>query len=92
MTDTGKTAGVRDATPTSGEGLLAAAFPLVRPASASTTTASPAKQKLFAKKEDLEAKIDRLKYQKAALAPDVYKQELGSLLLELARTQAEIDK
>jgi len=94
MTDTGKTAGVRDATPTSGEGLLASAFPLVRPASAGTTTtaASPAKQKLFAKKEDLEAKIDRLKYQKAALAPDVYKQELGSLLLELARTQAEIDK
>jgi hypothetical protein len=93
MTDTGKTAGVRDATPSSGEGLLASAFPLVRPASVGTTTAaSPAKQRLFAKKEDLEAKIDRLKYQKAALAPDVYKQELGSLLLELARTQAEIDK
>ena len=44
------------------------------------------------KKEELEAKIDRLKYQKAALTADEYKQQLTALLLELARTQAEIDR
>jgi cell division protein FtsB len=54
--------------------------------------AGPEKQKLVARKEDLEAKIDRLKYQKAALAPEVYRQQLSALLLELARTQAEIDR
>jgi hypothetical protein len=54
--------------------------------------ASPEKKRLLAKKEELEAKIDRLKYQRAALAPDEYKQQLTALLLELARTQAEIDR
>jgi hypothetical protein len=53
---------------------------------------APAKQKLVAKKEDLEARIDRLKYQKAAMSPDEYKQQLTQLLLELAKTQAEIDR
>ncbi|MBV9037431.1 MAG: hypothetical protein JO182_23275, partial [Acidobacteriaceae bacterium] len=52
----------------------------------------PEKQRLLTKKEELEAKIDRLKYEKAAMSPDAYKQQLTSLLLELARTQAEIDK
>ena len=39
-----------------------------------------------------EQQIDQLKYQKAALAPDAYKQQLAALLLELAKTQAELDK
>jgi hypothetical protein len=33
-----------------------------------------------------------LKYQRAALSEEEYKQQLTALLLELARTQAEIDR
>jgi len=92
MADSGRSDGVRAVTAGDREGALAAAFPLLRPASAIGRNASPEKQKLVSRKEDLEAKIDRLKYQKAALAPDVYRQQLSALLLELARTQAEIDR
>jgi hypothetical protein len=92
MADNGRSDGVRMVTVGDREGALAAAFPLIRPATAVAKNASPEKQKLVARKEDIEAKIDRLKYQKAALAPEVYKQQLSSLLLELARTQAEIDR
>jgi hypothetical protein len=92
MADSGRTDGVRAVTAGDREGALAASFPLIRPASAVAKNASPEKQKLVARKEDLEAKIDRLKYQKAALSPEVYKQQLSALLLELARTQAEIDR
>ena len=93
MTDTGKATGVRDPSSVNGYGALAAVFPLVRPQTVSALKGvGPEKQRLLTKKEDLEAKIDRLKYQKAAMAPEEYKQQLTSLLLELARTQAEIDK
>jgi len=40
----------------------------------------------------LEAKIDRLKYRKAAMPTEEYTQQLTTLLLELAKTQAEIDR
>jgi len=92
IADSGRSEGIRTITAGDREGALAAAFPLMRPASVLAKNASPEKQKLLARKEDIEAKIDRLKYQKAALAPDVYKQQLSTLLLELARTQAEIDR
>jgi len=92
IADNGRSDGVRTVTAGDREGALAAAFPLMRPATAVPKNASPEKQKLVTRKEDIEAKIDRLKYQKAALAPDVYKQQLSTLLLELARTQAEIDR
>jgi hypothetical protein len=92
IADSGRSDGVRTITAGDREGALAAAFPLMRPATAAAKNASPEKQKLVARKEDIEAKIDRLKYQKAALAPDAYKQQLSTLLLELARTQAEIDR
>lgn len=71
---------------------LAAAFVLIRPPTEAATAASPQKQKLLSRKEDLEAKIDKLKYQKAAMPADEYKRELTALLLELAKTQAEIDR
>lgn len=92
LTDTGSTNGVRDPKAENGQGLLASTFLLMRRQIAASKNATPQKQRLLAKKEDLEAKIDRLKYQKAALAPDEYKQQLTALLLELARTQAEIDR
>jgi len=45
-----------------------------------------------AKKEDIENRIDALKYQKDLIAPDDYKRQIAVLLLELAKTQELIDK
>ena len=42
--------------------------------------------------EDLERRIDVLKYQKAAMAQNDYEQQLKPLLVELARVQATLDK
>lgn len=92
ITDTGNANAVRDPKPENGQGLLAATFPLMRPQAETAKAVAPEKQKLLAKKEDLEAKIDRLKYQKAAMPEEEYKQELTALLVELAKTQAEIDR
>ncbi len=92
LTDTGSATAVRDPKPENGQGMLASAFPLMRPQAESARNLAPQKQRLVARKEDLEAKIDRLKYQKAAMPEEEYKQQLTALLLELARTQAEIDR
>ncbi|MBV8068353.1 MAG: hypothetical protein JO270_00510 [Acidobacteriaceae bacterium] len=92
MSDTGNFNAVRDPKPENGQGLLAGSFILMRPEMAENEVTAPAKQKLVAKKDDLEAKIDRLKYQKAAMNPEEYKQQLAALLLELAKIQAEIDE
>jgi hypothetical protein len=52
----------------------------------------PAKRALLQKKEELEQKIDTLKYQKAAMDPADYKKQLTAALLELAKVQQELDK
>ncbi len=70
----------------------AGAFPLVRFGSAAVAVTDPAKQALVAKKEEIENKIDALKYQKDLMAPEDYRKQISALLLDLARTQAEIDK
>jgi hypothetical protein len=70
----------------------AAAFPLLRYGSAAAVINDPAKKELLAKKEDIENKIDALKYQKDLMAPDEYKRQISGLLLELAKTQELIDK
>jgi hypothetical protein len=92
LADSGASVGVRNPASANGQGLLAAAFPVIRPPAENASALSSGKQKLLAKKEDLEAKIDKLKYEKPAMAADDYKRQLSSLLLELAKTQAEIDK
>ena len=46
----------------------------------------------WTKKEDLEQKIDTLKYQKAAMDPADYKKQLTAALLELAKVQEDLDK
>jgi hypothetical protein len=69
----------------------AAAFPVVRLAAAAAVT-DPAKQALLTKRDELESQIDQLKYQKALIPADQYKSQLTKLLLELAKTQEEIDK
>lgn len=70
----------------------AAAFPVLKFGSASAVVTDPAKRELIAKKDDIESKIDALKYQKSLMAPDDYKKQLTALLLDLSRVQAEIDK
>jgi uncharacterized caspase-like protein len=70
----------------------AASFPLLKFGSASVAAADPAKRELIAKKEEIENKIDALKYQKSLMAPDDYKKQLTGLLIELAKAQEAVDK
>jgi len=91
LEDTGKGEGVRAPSTENGYGLLASRFPLLR-GGAAAASGDPAKQKLRARKEQVEQEIDRLKYQKAALPLEVYRKQLGALVLELAKVQAELDK
>jgi hypothetical protein len=70
----------------------AAAFPLVRYGSAAAVITDPAKRALVAKKEEIENKIDALKYQKDLMAPEDYKRQIAAFLLDLARTQEAIEK
>jgi hypothetical protein len=90
--DTGKGQPVRIATPETGEGRLMASLILVRMGESQRAALDPAKRDLLAKKDDLERQIDALKYQKAAMAQTEYESQLKSLLLELARVQAALDK
>jgi hypothetical protein len=92
LEDTGKGEGVRAPSPENGEGMLASAFPLLRLGANATAAANPQKLKLLGQKEDLEQQIDRLKYQKAAMPSEEYKRQLGALLLQLAKTQEELDQ
>jgi hypothetical protein len=92
LEDTGAGEGARDPSPEQGEGRLAAAFTLLRFGAAQAAARDPAKRKLLAAKEELEQRIDLLKYQKAAMSEEDYKKQLTALLLELARTQEELDK
>jgi len=92
LEDTGKGAGVRDPPSANREGLRAASFPLVRLAAASALANNPGKKKLLEKKDQIEQQIDLLKYNKAALAPEEYKKKLTALLLDLAKTQQELDQ
>jgi hypothetical protein len=91
--DTGKSAeGVRAASTETGEGMLLSSFTLLRIGAAQKAAADPAKRELLDKKEEIERKIDTLKYQKAAMPDDQYRQQLTAALLELARVQQELDK
>lgn len=90
--DTGKKEGVRAASTENGEGLLATNFVLLRLGAAQKAANDPAKRALLDKKEELERKIDTLKYQKAAMSAEDYKTQISSALLDLARVQQELDK
>jgi len=90
--DTGKNEAVRQASVENGEGRLLSSFVLLRMGAAQQAAKNPAKRALLAKKEDLERRIDTLKYQKAAMSPEEYKKRLTDALVELARVQEELDK
>jgi hypothetical protein len=74
------------------EGALMSTFTVVRIGAAQAAMNDPAKRDLMAKKEELEQKVDALKYQKAAMEPGEYKKELTAALVELAKVQEELDK
>jgi hypothetical protein len=92
LEDTGKKEAVRAPSAENGEGQLAANFTIVRIGAAQKAANDPAKRALLDKKEELERKIDLLKYQKAAMPVEDYKKQLSGALLELARVQGDIDK
>lgn len=76
----------------SGQGALMSSFTVLRLGPAQQAANDPAKRALLAQKEDLEQKIDILKYGKAAMDPAEYKKQLTSALLALAKVQQELDK
>jgi hypothetical protein len=88
--DTGAGEAVREAG--NGEGQLLASFTLLRLGTSRQAANDPAKRALIEKKEELEQKIDTLKYQKAAMDAADYKKQLTDALLELAKVQEELDK
>ena len=90
--DTGKGTGERAPSADNGVGLRAAAFPLVRFGTAKTAATDPQKKALLEQRDQIQAKIDQLKFEKATMDPAAYKQNLTSLLLDLARVQEAIDK
>ena len=75
-----------------GQGQLMASFTLLRLGTSQQAANDPAKRALLARKEELEQRIDTLKYQKAAKDPVDYKKQLTDALLELAKVQQELDQ
>ncbi len=75
-----------------GQGALMSTFTLRRLGTSQQAVNDPAKRALLNKKDELEQKIDTLKYQKAAMDPDDYKKQLTDALVELAKVQEELDK
>lgn len=67
-------------------------FALVRFGAVQKALNDPQKRLLLARREELEIAIEKLKLEKAAMPVAEYKQKLGELLLELARTQEAIDR
>jgi hypothetical protein len=92
LEDTGQGDGARKPSPENGQGLLASHFTLLRLGQTQLAATTPEKKALLEKREQLEQQIDKLKYEKSATPPDEYKKQLQTLLLELAKTQAELDK
>jgi len=88
--DTGRGEPVREAG--NGQGALMSSFTLLRLGASQQAANDPAKRALLAKKEELEQKIDTLKYQKAAMDPEDYKKQLTAALLELAKVQEDLDR
>jgi len=88
--DVGHGEAVREAS--SGQGVLMSSFTVLRLGGSQQAANDPAKRDLLAKKEELEQKIDALKYQKAAMDPADYKKQLATALLDLARVQEDLDR
>ncbi len=92
LEDTGKGEPTRTPSPKNGEGLLASRITVMRIGGAASATGAVQNPELVKRKQELEEKIDQLKYQKAAMPVATYRQQLTVLLTELAKVQAELDK
>lgn len=90
--DTGHHDPVREPASDTGEGQLLSSFTLIRLGATQKAYSDPAKRALLAQKEEIERKIDTLKYQKMAMSQDDYKTQLTAALLELAKVQGQLDK
>jgi hypothetical protein len=88
--DAGHGESVREAG--NGQGLLLSSIILLRLGTSQLAANDPSRQALVQKKEDLEQRIDTLKYQKAAMDPSDYKKQLTDALVELAKVQQELDR
>ena len=78
--------------PGNGQGTLLSNFTLLRLGASQLTANNPAKRALLDKKEELEQKIDILKYRKAAMDPADYKNQLTEALIELSKVQEKLDQ
>jgi hypothetical protein len=92
LEDTGKGDGVKAPAVDNGQGFIAGRFALLHTGSAVAMAKDPEKQKLLKEKEDIEQKIDELKYRKASMAVPEYRQQLAKYLLDLAKAQEALDK
>jgi len=92
LEDAGKLEGERNPSAENGEGMTAGRFAVLHTGSAVALARDPEKQKLLKAKEDIEMKIDDLKYRKASMSVDDYRKQLSQLLVELAKTQEALDK
>jgi hypothetical protein len=90
--DTGNGEGVKAPSVEKGEGIIANRFNLLHLGAVATFVNNPEKQKLLKRKEELEAQIDELKYRKASMDLNDYRRQLQALLVELAKTQTELDQ
>ena len=75
-----------------GQGQQLSSFTILRFGAAQKAASDPGKQALLARKEELESKIDALKYGKAAMEPGEYRRQLTAALVSLAQVQGELDK
>ena len=92
LEDVGKGDGVKAPGVENGEGMLAGRFALLHTGSAVAMAKDPEKQTLLKQKEDLEEKIDELKYRKASMPVAEYREQLAKFLVDLAKTQEALDK
>ena len=75
-----------------GQGMLLSNFTLLRLGASQLGANNSAKRALLDKKEELEQKIDLLKYRKAAMDPADYKKQLTDALVELSKVQEKLDQ
>jgi hypothetical protein len=78
--------------PGNGQGSLLSNFTLLRLGASQRAANDPGKRALLDKKEELEQKIDLLKYRKAAMDPADYKKQLTEALVELSQVQEKLDQ
>jgi len=78
--------------PGNGQGMLLSNFTLLRLGATQLAANDPARRALLDKKEELEQKIDILKYRKAAMDPADYKKQLTDALVELSKVQEKLDQ